>query len=96
MKNCFGIASGIFFLLLFHILQIQKYFLFYQNTSFFENSSFNGKTGSSLPILGLPLAKALSSGSQGHRSSSSVKRDARADPHILVNSSLKSMVLIRE
>lgn len=46
-------------------------------------------------MLGLPLAKALSLGSQTPGSSSYAKGAARADPHIHVDSPLKSMLLIR-
>lgn len=48
------------------------------------------------PGLGLPFAKALSSGSQTPGSSFYAKGVARADPHIHVDSSLKSMLLTRE
>lgn len=85
-----------FFLLLFHILQIQKCFHFYQNSVLFKSHYLMEKLILLSPGLGLPFAKALSSGSQTPGSSFYAKGVARADPHIHVDSSLKSMLLTRE
>lgn len=84
-----------FFLLLFHILQIQ-YFQLYRNSVLVKIWYLTEKPALLSAVLGFPLAKALSLGSQTLGSSSYAKGAARTDPHIHVDSSLKSMLLIRE
>lgn len=98
MKKCF--VLGFFSLLILSTalpyLPIQKYSQLYQNSVVLKISYLKVKLFLLSPVLGLPLAKVLSSGSQTPGSLLYAKGAARADVYIHVDLSLKLMLLIKK